>query len=155
LSGRPVAAPRPREIFLSHSSQDSSFVTRLTKVLKSHGIRYWYSATHIEGAKQWHDEIGRALRRCDWFVAVLTPASVNSTWVKRELLYALNEDRYNERIIPLLRKPCKHSQLSWTLSEFQFVDFTSDFDAGCRQLLRIWGRTVQPVAHRGRPGKKQ
>lgn len=104
--------------------------------------------------KQWHDEIGKALRRCDWFVLVLTPESVKSSWVKRELLYALNEYRYNERIIPLLRKPCKHSELSWTLSEYQFVDFTSDFDGGCRQLLRIGGRAAQPAAHRGRPKKK-
>ena len=132
-------ASRPKEIFLSHSSQDRSFVTRLTKVFKQNGIHYWYSATHIKGAKQWHDEIGKALSRCDWFLLILTPKSVKSTWVKRELLYVLNESRYNERIIPLLRKPCAHSELSWTLSEYQFVDFTSDFDAGCSQMFRIWG----------------
>ena len=132
-------ASRPKEIFLSHSSQDRLFVRRLTRVLKENHIRYWYSATHIRGARQWHDEIGKALSRCDWFVVVLTPASVKSTWVKRELLFVLNESRYNERIVPLLRKPCRHSELSWTLSEYQFVDFTSDFDAGCTQMLRIWG----------------
>jgi len=132
-------ASRPKEIFLSHSSQDRLFVRRLTRVLKENHIGYWYSATHIRGAKQWHDEIGEALSRCDWFVVVLTPASVKSTWVKRELLFVLNESRYNERIVPLLRKPCRHSELSWTLSEYQFVDFTSDFDAGCTQMLRIWG----------------
>jgi TIR domain-containing protein len=129
----------PKEVFLSHSAKDRAFVRNLTKLLKSEGIRYWYSASHIVGARQWHDEIGRALARCDWFVVVLSPHSVKSKWVKRELLYALNQDRYNEKIIPLLLKACRHSRLSWTLSEFQFVDFRSDFEAGCRKLLRIWG----------------
>jgi hypothetical protein len=142
-----VTPPSPRskrEVFLSHSSQDRSFVLRLARTLKQHKIKYWYSATHIAGAKQWHDEIGRALARCDWFLVVLTPASVRSAWVKRELLFALNQDRYNERIIPVLRKPCDYARLSWTLSEFQLVDFTGNFDAGCQQLLGIWKLEPKP-----------
>src|ERR1700741_3089535 len=124
--------------FLSHSSKDRQFVTRLASVLKRHKIKYWYSATHIVATKQWHDEIGKALRRCGWFLVVLTPASVRSAWVKRELLFALNDYRYNEKIIPILLTPCRHRDLSWTLEEFQFVDFVGDFDGGCRQLFRIW-----------------
>jgi hypothetical protein len=143
LPGKPTALGKPAEVFLSHSSKDRAFVKKLTSLLKHKGIRYWYSASHIAGAKQWHDEIGRALGRCDWFVVVLSPDSVKSIWVKRELLFALNEDRYNGKIIPLLRKPCMHSQLSWTLSEYQFVDYTGDFDSGTRQLLRIWGLSFQ------------
>ena len=136
---RPRAEVPQREVFLSHSHKDRNFVARLARMLKSHRVRYWYSAAHIAGAKQWHDEIGRALARCEWFLVILTPDSVRSQWVKRELLFALNEGRYNERIIPLLRKPCEYSRLSWTLPEFQIVDFTGNFDVGCRQLLRLWG----------------
>jgi hypothetical protein len=133
-----------RKIFLSHSSKDRAFVLRLTKVLDRHKVNYWYSAAHIVGAKQWHDEIGRALAQCNWFLVVLTPNAVRSQWVKRELLYALNENRYHEKIIPLLRKPCNHSRLSWTLGEFEFAEFVSDFEQGCKDLLRIWGINFKP-----------
>jgi len=145
----------PIEVFLSHSSHDRGFVARLTKVLRRCGINYWYSAKHIVGARQWHDEIGRALARCDWFAVILSPESVRSMWVKHELVYALNEERYNDKIVPLLRKPCSHSRLSWTLGEFQFVDFTGDFDKGCRQLLRIWNLSYQPPAAIRRAVKKR
>jgi hypothetical protein len=138
-------SPAPkREVFLSHSGRDRNFVMRLARVLKTHKITYWYSETHIVAAKQWHDEIGEALARCGWFIVVLTPDSVRSQWVKRELLFALNHDRYNERIIPVLRKPCEYSRLSWTLPEFQLVDLSGNFDVGCRQLLRVWGIDYQP-----------
>ena len=81
-----------------------------------------------------------------WLVSgVLTPDAVRSKWVKRELLFALNQDRYNERIIPLLRKPCEYSRLSWTLPDFQLVDFSGSFDLGCRQLMRIWGIEYRPT----------
>jgi hypothetical protein len=130
---------KPAEVFLSHAHADRKFVNRLAKVLRAHGIPYWYSRSHLVGAQQWHDEIGRALDRCDWFAIVLSPAATRSEWVKRELQYVLNQPKYRRRIVPLLVRPCKHRRLSWTLGAFQFVTFIGDFDAGCRDLLRIWG----------------
>lgn len=133
------------QVFISHSSKDRAFTKRLAGLFGERGIRYWYSATHIAGAKQWHDEIGQALTRCTWFLVVLTPHAVRSAWVKRELLFALNDVRYNEKIIPLLRRPCNYRLLSWTLPEFQFVDFTGSFEAGCRQLLKVWHIDYRPA----------
>jgi len=145
-----------RKLFLSHSSRDRAFILRLVKVLESNGIPYWYSATHIKGAKQWHDEIGKALRQCNWFLVVLTPDSVRSQWVKRELLFALDEARYRGRIIPLLYKSCKYSRLSWTLPSFEIVDFRNTFDSGCVQLFRVWGVQYNRQAKSQRPaGKKK
>jgi hypothetical protein len=129
----------PQEVFLSHSDQDREFVERLSGQLTRHGVPVWYSRRAIVGARQWHDEIGAALRRCDWFALIMSPAAVESRWVKRELLYALQQERFDERIVPLLYQDCDFEQLSWTLSSFERVDFTEGFDAGCRALLRIWG----------------
>lgn len=105
---------------------------------------------HIAGAKQWHDEIGRALRRCDWFIVVLSPQSVRSKWVKRELLYALQRDAFQERIIPVLLRPCDVDRLSWTLSALETVDFEASRQAGYRDLFRIWGIRFRPLMPRAR-----
>ena len=129
----------PREAFLSHSSRNHDFVLQLADVLRSHGTPVWYSERDILGAQQWHDEIGKALKRCDWFILVLSPEAVESRWVKHELLYVLNDPHYENHIVPLLYRPCEAERLSWTLSSFQRVDFAADFAAGCRELLRIWG----------------
>lgn len=134
----------PNELFLSHSSQDRQFAARLAEVLRGHGIRVWYSQTHIKGAQQWHDEIGKALKRCDWFTVVLSPSAVRSMWVKNELLFALNQHRYRNRIAPVLYKKCKYDNLSWTLSNFQIIDFTKSLDEAYRKLLLIWGAAYRP-----------
>lgn len=128
------------EVFVSHASRDRNFVKRLLKVFKQNKIRYWFSETHIPGAMEWHDEIGRALNRCDWFLLILTPNAVKSVWVKRELLYALRRNRYKGRIIPVLVRDCEHELLSWTLADFEFIDFRKDFDIACKKLLRLWRR---------------
>lgn len=129
---------RPRQVFLSHASTDRRFVRRLARALSARGIRAWYSEHNLVGAQQWHDEIGKALGQCDWFIVVLSPQAVASEWVKRELLFALQARRYRRRIVPLLHRACDWGRLSWTLDSFQRVDFTHGFEYGCKELLRIW-----------------
>ena len=136
--------PLPNEVFLSHSSLDSPFASTLADVLRRHGVPVWYSRTNIVGAQQWHDEIGAALTRCDSLIVILSQNSVTSAWVKREVLYALKDRRYDERIVPVLHQPCDYEQLSWTLSLLQMVDFTGSFEDGCRSLLRVWGMGYRP-----------
>ncbi|MCC6580240.1 MAG: toll/interleukin-1 receptor domain-containing protein [Phycisphaeraceae bacterium] len=129
---------RSVRLFLSHSSRDQRFVHRLHLELRQHGIESWYSEVHIAGGRQWHDEIGKARQECNWFVVVLTPSAVKSRWVKRELLFALNQPQYDNRIVPLLRQPCDMNGLSWTLSSFQTVDVRRDVASdGISELARL------------------
>ena len=134
----------PREVFLSHAAGDRDAATRVANMLRRHGIPVWYSVSDIRGAQQWHDEIGSALRRCDWFLLLLSPGSVESMWVKRELLFALQQNHLQKKIIPAILAPCEHDKLSWALSIFQMVDFTRSFESGCRDLLRVWGIGLIP-----------
>ena len=134
----------PQEAFLSHSHQDREAAEELVGTLARHGIPVWYSPTAVVGAQQWHDEIGRALRRCDWFLLLLTPRAVASTWVKRELLYALRTEGYFERITPLLLEACDAEELSWTLPDLQTIDLSESCEDGYRQVLRAWGIGYRP-----------
>ncbi len=85
----------PSEVFVSHSNLDKDFTQQLTVEMARHGMPFWYSQSNILGAQQWHDEIGDALKRCDWFLVILSPNSVQSMWVKRELIFALQQNRKN------------------------------------------------------------
>ena len=139
-----MAVALPNEVFLSHSSLDRQFADDLAVVIRRHGIPVWYSQTNILGAQQWQDEIGANLLRCDWFAIVLSPQSVGSMWVKRELSFALKENRFENRIVPITYQPSSFESLSWTLSLFQMIDFTGTFADGCRDLLRVWGVGYRP-----------
>jgi hypothetical protein len=138
------ARPRPDEVFISHASRDRSFADKLAVALRRHGINVWYSRTNLRGAQQWHDEIGSALQRCNWFVIILSKSAIKSMWVKRELVYVLRQSRYKDRIVPVVYRECDPDRLSWTLRSFQMVDFKGGFDSGCHDLLNIWGIGYQP-----------
>lgn len=109
-------------------------------MLGRHRIAVWTAPARVRAAQHWHDQIGEALARCDWFVVALTRRSVARPWVKRELLFALNDKRYDERIVPLVFQDCAIEKLSWVLrSSMQVVDFTGDRARAQRQLLATWG----------------
>ena len=139
-----------REVFLSHASRDHAKARRLRQLLIDHDVPVWFSPHHIRGAQQWQDEIGEALARCGWFMLLLTPDAVKSMWVKRELNYALIEKHYQDRIIPLLFKKCDFRALSWTLPQFQFIDFTKDYWKACEKLLRIWDKPLKKPVRKKR-----
>ena len=128
-----------QELFFSHSSKDEEIASGITQTLRDHGVPVWISTTNIKGAQQWHDEIGAALNRCDWFAVLLSKSSVESKWVKREVVYALRKDGYENRIIPTLLEDCDYESLSWTLGSLEIVDFRKSIEHGVTGLLKIWG----------------
>lgn len=134
----------PKEVFLSHSSENREVTERIADTLRNHSIPVWYSNTNIKGAQQWHDEIGKALRRCDWFLLLLSTHSIESKWMKMELGYALNHSQYDGHILPVLLENCDYESLSWTLGFFQMADFSNDPKEGYRKILNTWGFGFDP-----------
>lgn len=134
----------PKEVFLSHSSRNRAKARKLAEILRNHGIPVWYSETNINGAQDWHQEIGKALKRCDWFIVLLSRYSVNSIWVRRELLYALNHKQYENRILPVFIGNCDPEELSWTIGMFQTIDMRAYNAASYQNLLHTWGMGYIP-----------
>jgi len=132
--------PVPREIFLSHASQDASKASEMADELRRHGLPVWFAPAQVAGSQPWQDAIGEALRRCDWFVLLLTPHSVESMWVKRELQYALYHRRFEGCITPVRLAACDVERLSWVLeSSILSVDLTQGSAVAWNNLFRTWG----------------
>lgn len=129
----------PKELFLSHSSANRRIASAVSETLQQHGIPVWYSKANIVTAQEWQDEIGRALRRCDWFLILLTEESIASRWVKMELAYALNHSQYDNHILPVKIEDCDYEQLSWTLGNFQMVNFDGRSQDAYHDIMRAWG----------------
>lgn len=129
----------PKEVFLSHSSLNRGTASEIASTLRNHGVPVWYSPTNIRSAQQWQDEIGKALRRCDWFVVLLSEESVGSKWVKLELNYALSHSQYDEHVLPIRLDGCDPEKLSWTLGIFQQVELNGAPDTAYSQILNTWG----------------
>lgn len=74
---------------------------------------------------------------------MLSPDAIASMWVRREVAFAMNDPRYEDRIVPLNYLETDLEQLEW-LKLFQMIDFRADFADGCRGLLQTWGVGLRP-----------
>ena len=129
----------PKELFLSHSANNRAIASGIADTLRRHNVPVWYSDTNIKTAAQWHDEIGRALRRCDWFFVLLSKHSIASRWVKYELRYALNHSQYDEHIVSVRLDGSDYEELSWVLEQFQMVDWSNPPVEAVEKILNTWG----------------
>jgi len=91
------------QVFISYSRKDLAFVKRLAKDLKDAGLEVWYDLSGLEVGQRWGNEIQKAIRKSQYFMAVMSPNSVDSEWVEREFLYSSN---LKLKVIPLLYKAC-------------------------------------------------
>jgi hypothetical protein len=139
---RPRSRAVPRvKVFISHATVDRRRAQRLGRLLEECGIEYWFSREHLVHGHNWYREIGAALTGCNWLVVVATKASVKNSWVRDEVTFALTEQRYRNRVIPLLFETCTLKRLAWSLKSIQYLDFRSGWQPGGDQLVeRIGGR---------------
>jgi len=105
------------QVFISYSREDMEFVQRLAMDLHTAGLNVWWDLSDIQGSDVWERKIEEGLSTSQYFIVVLTPASLESRWVRREYLSA---DNTGIKIIPLKLKPYDVTPL--TLRDIQPID---------------------------------
>jgi DNA-binding beta-propeller fold protein YncE len=124
--------------FISYSRVDSNFVLHLAKDLKSAGIDVWLDQLDIPKGSRWDDELEKALRNCDSFLIVLTPASIISQNVKDEIGYAIDTGKH---ILPVMLEAC---DIPIRLRRFQYIDFTgNNYEERFAEIKSLLANKVQ------------
>lgn len=123
-----------KKIFISYSSKDIDFVRFLAETLEKHGLICWYSDTGIGAAENWAGKINEVMRGCDYFILVLSEASVASGQVFTELYGATTLNL--PKIPVMLTKVALTNEFSYHLpmNAIEYYRMTDD-DAFFRQLL--------------------
>ena len=79
------------KIFISHSSADKKFARTLKDDLKENSFTTWVDEDELNFGDSLIDKLEAALGESSHFLIILSPASVNSEWVKFELAKALKK----------------------------------------------------------------
>jgi adenylate cyclase len=90
------------DIFISYSSKDRDKAEQLTEMLSSAGLSVWIDKQGIEVATSWSKEIVQAIDSCKALVVLLSPNSVVSINVAKEVSLAAEQKK---KILPLDLEP--------------------------------------------------
>jgi len=128
------------QVFFSYSRKDHEFVDQLAGDLEARGVDAWIDRGDIvAGEAGWRQQIVEAIKACTVFFIVLSPNSLASSNVNRELTLA---ERNNKIIIPILIKSAEiPDSMAYQLAGLQQLDFsTGTYDSNLATLLKALER---------------
>src|SRR5437899_12700419 len=108
---------RAQRIFLSHAQSDRRLAKILAKDLSAAGLEVWFDAEEVPPGHNCAREAANALEKSDAMVVIVSPAAARSTWVRREVEFALGSPRYAGRLIPVVAKPT--DEMAWILNRLR------------------------------------
>jgi uncharacterized protein YjbI with pentapeptide repeats len=86
--------------FISYSAKDQDFGDRLYSDLQNDGVRCWFAPHDIHAGKKLIEQIDEAIRFHDKLLLILSQHSLESEWVKTEILKAgAREVREQRRLL--------------------------------------------------------
>lgn len=142
-------------IFISYSHADADFVDRLAMQLVGHGVNVWLDRWEINVGDSLITKVQDAIDGASALLVVLSKASVQSSWVTKEVNSGLMRELDERKIVvlPVLVEDCR---IPTFLREKFYADFTSNFDDGLRKILDSvakvtnanTGRTDEPTFYR-------
>lgn len=96
------------KVFISHSSSDKKFVRTLKYCLSENGIDTFLDEDELNLGDNLLSKLESALDKTSHLVIILSPASVDSEWVKLELIRALENRKtgITQKIIPIIYRKC-------------------------------------------------
>jgi formylglycine-generating enzyme required for sulfatase activity len=119
-------------IFLSYSRKDSKVMQRAKSRLEQAGVSVWTDEGLRPGTPDWQMAIEREIEACKGMVVLLSQASCQSVWVRREINRA---NRLGRLIIPIFIEMTSQSSIPILLENTQYIDASSNFDVGVSSLL--------------------
>jgi hypothetical protein len=129
-------------VFVSHAADaDLDQRERLVSDLRAAGVDVWMSPASIRPGESFAAAIDRGLESSEYFLVLLSPASLASRWVQTEVNAAIDRAVRDEiQMLPVVVSPVAVPPL---LSTFQQIDLT-DYAQGLSALGQALGVPLGP-----------
>ena len=130
-------------VFISHSSLDKEFATRLSEDLREFGHDPWLDEWEIHVGDCIPTRISEGIEQAQYMVLVLTRSAVESEWVDREwkAKYWQEVESGSTSVLPVLLEDCELPPL---IRSRRYADFRQNYATGLVRLMAAMG-PVLPV----------
>jgi len=144
-----------KRIFISYAREDAEAAKRMYADIKHAGGIPWFDQEDLLPGQNWELEIGHAIRRCSYFIAIISERSSNkSGYIQKELRKALDileEQPPNAIYIIPARIDCSEP-LHPALDKIHRVDLFPSWEEGLKKILKSLGlptdsKTSEKINH--------
>lgn len=124
-------------VFLGHNSMDKTFVRKLARDLVLRGVRVWLDEAELLVGDSLFKKIASAIEEMEYLAVILSPNSVNSNWVQKELEIAMSDQLRNKKIkvLPVLAAECEIPKFLQD-TFYIYMDTDINYATGLENLMR-------------------
>ena len=113
------------QVFISYAETDEPVAKKVAAGLEKEGLKVWYDRREILPGQNWAESVAKALKESRAMVVLLTPASLRSSFVRREIDYALGDQTFSHRLIPVIvgsPEDLPKRDIPWILQSLKMIN---------------------------------
>jgi hypothetical protein len=108
------------QVYISHAKSDETFARNLSSQLAKRGLSVWSAYEEVLPGDNIWLRTGEALKSSRAMIVLISPDSMRSEHVRREIEYALGDTNYQGRVFPVQVRPTKN--VPWIFEKFRTFD---------------------------------
>ena len=132
------------KVYISHAQADKTAADELAADLRADGFQVVHPDQDVFPGDNWPLKIGRALEESKAMVVLLSPKSVASPWVQKEIEYGITSRRFNGRLIPVMLH--KTARYPWILKKLRVEPFDATVIARRLRKAEPFGKMISRPA---------
>jgi formylglycine-generating enzyme required for sulfatase activity len=137
------ARRNPRQLYISHSYEDSKLAGYLADDLRRRGWPIWIARDSVRPGEKWLEAVNRGLDESSILLLVLTPDAVGSDWVHSETSLAMDQNIVGQlELILVEMKPTAEVPTEW--NDHQRLPFNRGYKQGIQTLHGVLESLVGP-----------
>jgi len=139
-------------VVISYAHEDSDFVDALAANLLKNRVSVWVDRWELKVGDSILHRIESAIQEADALIVVLSKASVQSEWCRKELTAGLLTELEAKSVfvLPIVIEDCS---IPLFLSDKLYADFRKDKDKALKDLLAATARFTSDTLYRGKTPK--
>jgi len=139
-------------IFISYSHEDAKAVNELAAHMVKRNAQVWVDTWELNVGDSIIQRVQEAITDSDALLVVLSKASVESEWCKKELSAGLIRELDEKRVVvlPVLLEDC---EIPLFLRDKKYADLTKEFDYGLSDIMDAIAKVSNPNQSRFKDGE--
>src|SRR5436190_12345861 len=117
------------KVFINYSHKDAALAAQLADRLKDAGLEAWFDKWEILPGDNWAEKTAEGLKESDAMVVLLTPNALDSDAVQNNISYALGDESFNQRLVPVMVEDVERvaaDRIPWILKKLKPVSLGKD-----------------------------
>jgi TIR domain len=127
------------KVFISYASKDDALASKLVTSLEEAGLDAWYDKREILPGDNWAEKISQGLKESNAMVVLITPSALESDTVQRNISYALGDESFSNRLIPVIigdSNDLPKDRMPWILKRLKTVTVSNN-DEESEQFKKV------------------